>query len=368
MSSDRWNSTLYLESGESFEGTGFGYRGEGGGEVVFNTGLSGYQEVATDPSYSRQILVFTAPHIGNTGINSQDMEADAPNMAGVIVRELCRHPSSWRSEQSFESYLAERRVPGISGIDTRELTRVLRESGAQRGVMVPWKNGVAPDERELKTQLKKIPPMEGQGLVDEVSTVQPYRFGESWNRSDAPSVIVYDYGVKRGILRSLDRRGFAVTVVPYRFPAAEVLKLKPRALILSNGPGDPGEVEDAPEILSALIGKVPMLAICMGHQLLARALGGATFKLKFGHHGLNHPVRCGSDGRILVTSQNHGFAVEAGSLPSNVQVSHISLNDGTVEGFRSDADRLHSVQFHPEAAPGPNDAQSVFSEFFETIQ
>jgi carbamoyl-phosphate synthase small subunit len=351
-----------LEGGRLWIGEGFGAHVPSGGELVFNTGMTGYQEILTDPSYRRQIVVMTYPHIGNTGVNAEDVESGEVAAAGLVVRALCDTPSSWRSTGSLGAYLEQAGVPGISGVDARAITRLLRDEGAKRAVLFPVESG-EPVAVQAERHLAKVPAMEGLELVSEVSVRNPYWFSEKGNGL----VVAYDYGTKWNILRLVAALGFRVRVVPFDMPAEEVLKDKPTAVVLTNGPGDPATVPDAAHILAKLVGQVPLLAVCMGHQLLARALGASTYKLKFGHHGINHPVLHVPSGRVLITSQNHGFAVREKELPKDVELTFRSLNDGTLEGFESDKLRLCSVQFHPEAKPGPSDAQPLFERFFHGV-
>ena len=362
-----WDCALYLEKGHIFEGMGFGAQCSSGGEAVFNTGMTGYQEIFTDPSYYKQVVVMTYPHIGNTGTNAQDWESRSVDLAGVVAREYCESPSSWRNTQSLSEFMAAAKVPGISDIDTREITRILRDEGAQRAVIFPVKDAKGKDPvAHAKELLSKVPEMEGLELVSKISCKAPYEFQGNAPADDsgAGTVVVYDYGAKHNILRHLKARHFKVWVVPYNMPAKEVLSYKPKAVVLSNGPGDPATVPNAVNEIRALTGQVPILAICMGHQLLARALGSPTYKLKFGHHGVNHPVKDLLTNRILITSQNHGFAVKAEDLKMrDVTLSHVNLNDQTVEGFVSEKMRFYSVQFHPESKPGPSDAAYIFDNF-----
>jgi carbamoyl-phosphate synthase small subunit len=360
-----FEAALYLEKGHLFEGKGFGSEISKGGEAVFNTGMSGYQEIYTDPSYLNQIVVMGSSQIGNTGINTQDLESSSLLLSGVVVREYCPVPSNWRSIQTLSDYLAMSKVPAISEVDTREITQILRDEGAQRAVIFPTK-GLKASELKVQAEqlLKSVPSMEGLDLVSKVSCKEPYLFSEEGWKQNAGTIVVYDFGVKWNILRHFGTRGFKVQVVPYNTPAEEVMKYSPKAILLSNGPGDPATVPSSVEQIQKLIGKVPILAICMGHQLLARAVGAQTYKLKFGHHGINHPVKDLSNNKIIITSQNHGFAVRAETLPGKeVQLNHVNLNDGTVEGFLSESLKFYSVQFHPESAPGPSDASYIFEHF-----
>ena len=360
-----WESALYLENGQHFIGEGFGARGSSGGELVFNTGMTGYQEIFSDPSYSHQVVVMTYPHLGNTGMNDEDVESLGLFLRGVVARQYEPEPSNWRSKRTLHDALAAAGVPGISDVDTREITRVVRSEGAQRAVifaLADVKTSVAEHGRKI---LESIPAMEGLELVSQLSCRAPWEFAPEVP-SPSGLAVVYDYGVKHGILRQLKEHGFQVRVVPHNYPHQDVLAEKPAAVVLSNGPGDPAGVPCAVEEIQGIIGKVPIQAICMGHQLLARAVGASTYKLKFGHHGCNHPVRDERTGRIVITSQNHGFAVRAEDLKSReIELSHVSLNDGTVEGFYSDKMRFSSVQFHPEASPGPHDGYGVFQAFLK---
>lgn len=360
-----WESILYLENGRWFEGLGFGARASCGGEIVFNTGMTGYQEILTDPSYYRQIVVMTYPHLGNTGTNREDLESQSLYLSGVVTREYSACASSWRSEETLHDYLAKARIPGISEVDTREITRLIRNEGSQRAIILPKETAGNQIQVHAQALLEAVPAMEGLELVSQVSCSRPYEFSEQGPSDPSrPCIVVYDFGVKRNILRHFQRRGFRVEVVPYDFPSEEALAYHPVAVVLSNGPGDPALVPI--NNVQALIGKVPLFAVCMGHQVLARALGGTTYKLKFGHHGINHPVKDHVQERIIITSQNHGFAVEPKSLQrEGLSITCTSLNDGTVEGFVSEKVKAVSYQFHPEARPGPNDAGYLFDDFLK---
>ena len=374
---------LALEDGTVYEGESFGATGEKAGEVVFNTSMIGYQEVLTDPSYKGQIVTMTYPLIGNYGVNPGDLESLHPHVEGFVVREYQRNPSNWRSTGSLDRFLADHGVVGISGIDTRALTRRLRVDGVMRGVI---RSGAA-DPEALVDQAKAVPRMVGMDLVREVTTDRPYRWegdrriymdppGDDpqrvWKEFDEPGtfrVVVMDYGVKHNILRNLARRGCQVLVLPADYKAEQVLRLNPDGIMLSNGPGDPGAVHYAIEELKVLIGQKPIFGICIGHQLLGMALGGERFKLKFGHRGANQPVRQCESGRVEITAQNHGFAIDASTLDeSEVELTHINLNDQTLEGLRHRRYPVFSVQYHPEASPGPHDADYLFDRFIGSMQ
>ena len=356
-------SLLLLADGSMFEGEAIGAElPVASGEVVFHTGLSGYQEVITDPSYAGQIITFTTPHIGNYGISRHDNEANKVHARGVIIREMARRRSNWRSDEPLEVFLRERNLAGIAGIDTRRLTRVLRDSGAMIGVF-----GTA-DEATLRAALAKEKGTAGKNLVAQVTTVAPYDVKNTAGKGVKPfSVVAYDFGIKSTILRCLSEIA-DVHVVPARTPAAEVLARKPDGVFLSNGPGDPELVSQAPQIIGDLLAAdVPLFGICLGHQLLGLALGGKTFKLPFGHHGANHPVRDVATGKVEITSQNHNFCIDPKSLEGKVDVTHVNLNDNTNEGMRVRGKRAFSVQYHPEAGPGPHDSRYLFARFAELM-
>ena len=356
--SERPEALLVLADGTTFEGEAIGAAAPGGvatGEVVFNTVMSGYQEVITDPSYAGQIIAFTYPHIGNYGATAADDESTRPHCRGVIVRDLARRSSSWRSSGDLGDFLVRHGVPGITGIDTRRLTRHIRDAGAMPGAF-----GTA-DEATLRAAAQAEPGTDGVDLVATVTTSQPYTVG------DGPlHVVAYDFGIKRTILRHLE--GFAtVDVVPASTPADEVLARRPAGVFLSNGPGDPAAVGYASTAIKGLLGEVPVFGICLGHQLLGAALGASTYKLKFGHHGGNHPVRRLETGGVEITAQNHTYAVDQSRIPDS-DVTHINLNDGVVEGLACRDVPAFSVQYHPEAGPGPHDARYLFEQFKQLME
>jgi carbamoyl-phosphate synthase small subunit len=335
-------------------------------EVVFTTNMTGYQEVFTDPSYKGQIVVMTAPMIGNYGINAEDPESGSPQVAGVVLRELSRHHSNWRASGDLRSWLAGAGIPIIEGVDTRRLTRHLRSVGVMRGVIG---QGEAPDD-EARAALDACPSMEGLDLASRVTTRSEYTFGDP---AAATHIIAYDFGIKTNILRLFDAEGCRVTVVPATTPASEVLSRSPDGVFLSNGPGDPAAVSYAPETIKTIAAAgVPMFGICLGHQLLGLTFGGETVKMPYGHRGGNHPVKELSSGRVLITSQNHGFAVrgDENGVPGapELEVTHVNLNDQTVEGLKHKELPVFAVQYHPEAAPGPHDARPLFHEFMETVR
>jgi carbamoyl-phosphate synthase small subunit len=361
-------ASLALADGLVFEGWAFGAAGERIGEVVFNTSMSGYQEILTDPSYVGQIVTMAAPEMGNVGTNAQDQESARPHAVGMVVRNLSPTPSNWRAEESLDGYLKNAGVVGISGLDTRKLVRHLRTHGAQMGVVSSEGHSAA----ALVERARKAPGMEGRDLVTGISAAAPYEFTEGMPEifgTERPpltqrfDVVAYDYGLKRAMLQLLVEAGCRVTVVPAATPAAEVLARKPHGVFLTNGPGDPAAVPAAEAAVSGLLGRVPVFGICLGHQILARAVGGRTYKMKFGHRGANQPVRDLVTGRVEITAQNHGFAVDAESLKGRAVVTHVNLNDGTVEGLDVPEARAFSVQYHPESSPGPHDARHLFARF-----
>ena len=360
----RRSALLALEDGTVFEGESFASAADTTGEVVFNTSLSGYQEVLTDPSYAGQIVTMTYPHIGNYGVNPDDAESSKPQVAGFVVREISDVHSSWRSQGSLESWLHEAGIVGISGVDTRALTRHLRTHGAKRGVV----SSASSDRAALVAKARAARSMIGADLAREVTCPEPYRFGSAADARQPYRVVAYDFGLKRNIGRMLTAAGCDVTVVPATTSAAEARALEPDGIFLSNGPGDTEPCAYAIEAAKALIDKLPVFGICLGHQILGLACGGKTFKLKFGHRGGNHPVKHLPTGRVEITAQNHGFAVDPSLFekPELIQ-THVNLNDGTVEGFRHRDLPVMSVQYHPEASPGPHDSHYLFQEFVELM-
>ena len=368
---------LALEDGSIFKGLAIGAQGSSVGEVVFNTAMSGYQEIFTDPSYARQIVTLTYPHIGNTGTNAEDEESASIWAAGLVIRDLPLMASNYRNEQGLQEYLESRGIVAIADIDTRRLTRILREKGAQNGCLMA---GEGADEASALAQARQFAGLKGMDLATEVTVDQAYSWDEgSWEfgagykqkaSADLPwHVVAYDYGVKRNILRMLVDRGCRLTVVPAQTPAADVLALQPDGVFLSNGPGDPEPCVYAIEAIQAILDTdLPVFGICLGHQLLALASGATTAKMKFGHHGANHPVQNLDNGTVLITSQNHGFAVDEASLPASLRVTHKSLFDGSLQGIhRTDKDAF-GFQGHPEASPGPHDAAPLFDHFIELIE
>ena len=364
-------AVLVLEDGTVFEGVSFGAPVQRTGEVVFNTAITGYQEIFTDPSYTGQIVVLTYPQIGNYGANAADCESGGPYIEGLVVREMSSVVSNWRSDEKAENFLAKSGIPVIAEVDTRKLVRHLRERGAMRGLISVGDFNLD----ELLATVRSSPTMAGQNLIARVSTGLNYEWTEGVEPVSSSEkiaaaadqqfhVVAYDYGIKRNILRHLVQIGSRVTVVPSDATAEDVLSLKPDGVFLSNGPGDPEPLEHQARQVQKLIGKTPIFGICLGHQILGLAFGGKTYKLPFGHHGANHPVLNQLTGKVEITSQNHGFCVDPGSLrDSSVQVTHLNLNDQTVEGLRHRSEPVFCVQYHPEAAPGPHDSHYLFNDF-----
>lgn len=366
-------AVLLLEDGTAFEGRSFGARGQKCGEVVFNTSMTGYQEILTDPSYHEQIITMTYPLIGNVGTNKTDRESRKVFARGFIVKENSSYPSNWRSKDTLSNYLKINNVIGLEGIDTRNLVKHIRTQGAMKGIISSTEFSIA----NLKRELQKYPGLVGRDIVKDVTVKKPYRWDkgvinvltkEKVTYEKQYRVVAFDYGIKQNILRLLCSHGCDVYVVPADTPAREVLARKPDGVFLSNGPGDPAAVSYAIETVRELLGTVPIFGICLGHQILALALGAKTYKLKFGHRGANHPVKNLMTGKIEITSQNHGFCVDIDTLKGkNVELTHINLNDNTLEGIRCEKKAAFSVQYHPEASPGPHDSSYLFKTFINLM-
>ena len=352
-------AVLLLDDGKLFKGTTFGATGQSIGEVCFNTGMTGYQEILTDPSYAKQIVTMTAPHIGNYGVNSEDIESEKIQISGFVIKEESTFPSSWRSEMSLGDYLRKQNIVGIKNIDTRALTRHLRDNGAMNGII----SSIKDNKNKLTSKLKSSPSMTGLDLAKIVSTKNIY----DWSDKGEYRVAAIDFGIKRNILRLLEEFNCQVTVFPANATAKDILSFDPDGVFLSNGPGDPAAVEYGIETVKQILGEKPIFGICLGHQILAIALGAKTFKLKFGHRGINHPVKNMVEKTIEITSQNHGFAVDLESLPKNVISTHINLNDNTSAGIESINYPAFSVQYHPESSPGPHDSRYLFKKFIRMM-
>ena len=349
---------LILENGTIFSGISFGAEGETIGEVCFNTGMTGYQEILTDPSYCGQLITMTYPHIGNYGVNEEDVESNKIHAAGFIVREENVVPSNFRSTQSLGEYLRAQKIVGIQKIDTRMLTRILRDEGAMNGII----STVDLDDDSLLQKVKTAPSMDGLDLAKVVTCDKSYKWSKGKHK-----IAAIDFGIKHNILRLLESHGCDVTVFPATTSATEILNINPDGIFLSNGPGDPAAVTYGIKTVKELLGKKPIFGICLGHQILALALGAKTYKLKFGHRGCNHPVKNLKTGGVEITSQNHGFAVDADSLSENMEVTHLSLNDQTVEGLKCTNVQAFSVQYHPESSPGPHDSRYLFQNFIDMM-
>jgi carbamoyl-phosphate synthase small subunit len=369
---------LALADGTVFFGKGIGAVGSTVGEVVFNTSMSGYQEILTDPSYCRQIVTLTYPHIGNTGVNREDIEAARVHAAGLVIRDLPILPSNFRMDQTLDAYLRAENVVAIAGLDTRKLTRILREKGAQAGCIVTVADGAALNAEAAVAQARAFPGLAGMDLAKVVSAPEAFAWTESeWAlgngygaQQNAPfHVVAYDYGIKRNILRMLASRGCRLTVVPAQTPAAEALALNPDGIFLSNGPGDPEPCDYAIAAIREFLARgIPTFGICLGHQLMALASGAKTVKMKFGHHGANHPVKDLDSGQVLITSQNHGFAVDPDTLPANLRATHVSLFDGSLQGLARTDVPAFCFQGHPEASPGPHDVSYLFDRFIRMLE
>ncbi len=366
-------AVLVLADGRYFEGYSFGYEGKTSGEVVFNTSMTGYQEIITDPSYSGQIVTMTYTQIGNYGTNFEDIESSQIHVSGFVVKESQNYPSNWRSQKSLSTYLNDYKIVGIEGIDTRALVKHLRDFGAQQGIISTSNFDIA----ALKKEASALPTLEGQNLVDNVTCKQPYDWdtacwdiekGYTKKSADDCFVVVYDFGVKQNILRMFTERGVKVKVVPANYSYKKVLSMNPDGIFLSNGPGDPAAVEYAIENTKNLIGKKPLFGICLGHQIIGLAIGCKTYKLKFGHHGGNQPIKNIVTGKVEIAAENHGFAVEESSIPSFAKVTHVNLNDNTIEGLESESYKFLSVQNHPESSPGPNDSRYMFDKFIDMMK
>ena len=353
---------LLLENGFVFEGSAFGSYGTTSGELCFNTGMVGYQEILTDPSYCGQLVTMTYPHIGNYGINDNHSESKAIQVAGFIVKEGAQYPSNYQSQYSIDEYLKKYNIIGIQNLDTRAITKIIRKDGAMNAII----SSEILDHQILKKQLLKIPSMQGLNLAKRVTCIQNYQYSKP--DKIAFKVIAIDFGIKTNILRLLKSRGCDITVVPSSITSSEIREINPDGVFLSNGPGDPAAVLDSIKCIKSLLGDYPIFGICLGHQLLALALGATTFKLKYGHRGCNHPVKNLETGKVEITSQNHGFAVSKEHIPSDIKITHINLNDNTIAGISCPNINAFSIQYHPESCPGPLDSQYLFDDFIKSMQ
>ncbi len=365
---------LMLADGKYFEGFSFGFEGETSGEVVFNTSMIGYQEIITDPSYSGQIVTMTYTQIGNYGINFEDVESDKVYVEGFIVKEYIDFPSNWRCKQTLSEYLKKEKIVAIEGIDTRALVKHIRDYGAQQGIISTNNFNI----NELKDRASKLETLEGKNLVDKVTCNESYKWTtgdwdinngyKKFDNNNKFFVVAYDFGIKKNILRLLTDRGVKVLVVPANTSFKKVLSMNPDGIFLSNGPGDPAAVEYAVENVKNLIGKKPLFGICLGHQILGLAIGCKTYKLKFGHHGGNQPIKNLSTGKVEIAAENHGFAISEHSIPDYVKITHKNLNDNTIEGIESEKYNFFSVQYHPESSPGPHDSRYLFDKFIKLME
>ena len=354
-------SILLLENGEFFLGTSFGFVGEAVGEVCFNTGMTGYQEILTDPSYCQQLVALTYPHIGNYGVNNHDIESAKIQVGGIIVKEGCSYPSNYRSIKSIEDYLIENKIVGIQKVDTRKLTRIIRHEGSMNGII----SSLDFDKNSLTNKLDEAPKMEGLDLCKKVSCKQPYLWEAS--KGNKYRVAVIDYGIKYNILRILEKNDCELMIYPSDVTSKDLLESNLNGIFLSNGPGDPSAVDYGIKTVKEILGKKPLFGICLGHQILALALGAKTYKLKFGHRGCNHPVKNLLTNSVEITSQNHGFSIDKSSIPNLIQITHESLNDNTIEGIYCKKYNAFSVQYHPESSPGPNDSKYLFDKFINMM-
>ena len=352
---------ILLDDGKVFKGFSLGAKGTTTGELCFNTSMVGYQEILTDPSYNSQIVLMTYPQIGNYGICSKDAESHKIQASGFVIKDLALYPSNFQSEQTLNDFLIENQIVGIYGIDTRALTKHLRENGSMNAII----SSEIEDDQQLQKKLNSIPSMEGLNLVKNVTCKEPYKY--DLNSTNKYKVAAIDYGIKNNILRLLNRYNCNVTVFPANVTSQEIEKFKPDGIFLSNGPGDPAAIDYAIKCIKNLIGSCPIFGICLGHQLLSLALGAKTFKLKYGHRGANHPVQNLKNHKIEITSQNHGFAVSKNDLPNDIEVTHINLNDNTIAGISSKKKKLFSVQYHPESSPGPHDSEYLFQSFIKLM-